>query len=84
MALIMFVIITVVIFTKTSYINEKAYRIHPKYKLVNVQNMNIPDNALVILASRATSILTVNQNPKAKYVYLFFPKVISIPFLVGK
>lgn len=47
-------------------------------KAFYVENMNIEDGSLVLLASRGTGAMLINQNQNAKYVYLAFPKDLNL------
>ncbi len=55
-------------------INDKAIRNLPEGKLFYAEDMKIPDNSLVILASRAVAAMAITQNENVKYIYLSFPK----------
>lgn len=78
-SLLMFFFLTAIIVKSTSidiYMYEKRQDF--KTSLLEVDNLHFEDSALVLLASQKTSALILNQNPKARYVYLMVPKEVPL------
>lgn len=75
----MFIFLTAIIAKSTNidiYMYEKRQDL--KDNLLEVENLHFEDGALVLLASQKTSALFINQNSKARYVYLMAPKEVPL------
>lgn len=78
-ASLMLVFLTVIIAKSTNidlYMYEKRQDLNDT--LFEVEKLHFEDDALVLLASQKTSALLINQNSKAKYVYLMVPKEVPL------
>lgn len=57
----------------TTTVDYKKIREPIGDKFITAEKYLIPDGAVVVLASQATSISTLNLNPKASFVYFVYP-----------
>lgn len=64
--------------SSTKFINGNVIRSRHPEKMLEVENMHIPDDSLVLLASRSIGFLIPFQNKNAKYIYFAFPKNMEI------
>ncbi|MGN0014812.1 MAG: hypothetical protein ACI37T_05280 [Candidatus Gastranaerophilaceae bacterium] len=64
-----FCVVLLCIFLYTTTLQMLIRRVTPNNVIIDVEDVKIPDNAIVLSYGMETSYLSVYQNPKVKYIY---------------